>query len=98
MKKDSYSCAYCDKEMRPGTEVFGLGVRLKEGMDYPAGVDRVTQVELPLKGKTFQCMATADGSRAKMEGWDLVFMVCSEECGGELKAILENEEIFEEVM
>jgi hypothetical protein len=44
-------------------------------------------------------MVTADGSQAKMDGWDLIFMVCSEECGGELKEMLEAEgDLFEEIM
>ncbi|MDY6795467.1 MAG: hypothetical protein SWK76_09355 [Actinomycetota bacterium] len=98
MKEESYRCAYCDKKMPSGSEVFGLGVRLKEGMGYPSEVGRMTQVELPLKGKAFKCMVTADGSRAKMEGWDLVFVVCCEKCGDELKDILEAEDLFEEIM
>ena len=99
MVKESYKCAFCDKEMSSSEEVFGMGVKLKEGLDYPSEVGRMTLVELPVQDKTYECMVTADNSRAKMEGWDLVFMVCSEKCGGELRGILATEEdLFEEIM
>lgn len=99
MSGETYRCANCEKEMRSGEEVYGLGVRLKAGMEYPEGIGRRTAVHLPVRGRMLECMATADGSRARAEGWDLIFMVCSEECGAELKALLESEEsLFEEIM
>lgn len=99
MIKETYKCAFCDKEMSSSEEVFGMGAKLKEGLDYPSEVGRMTPVELPVQGKTYECMVTADNSRAKLEGWDLVFMVCSEKCGSELRDILEMEgDLFEEIM
>jgi len=99
MIEETYRCALCNREMPSGAEVYGMGVRLKEGLSFPYGVGRRTMVELPLQGKTYKCMVTADGSRARMEGWDLVFIVCSEECGVRLKSVLESEEgLFEEIM
>jgi len=99
MPEEVYRCAFCEKKLRSGAAVFGLGARLREGLEYPGGVGRMTAVELPLQGKSLRCMVTADGSQAKMDGWDLIFMVCSEECGGELKEMLESEgDLFEEIM
>src|SRR4030042_6817805 len=98
MSNEVYKCCFCEKKIRPGADVYGLGVKLKEGLEYPDGVGRMTAVHLPLQGKAFPCVATADYSQAKMEGWDLVFMVCSEKCGGGLKGILEEEKgLFEEI-
>ncbi len=93
-----YKCAYCECKLRSGAEVYGLGVRLKEELEYPGAVGRSMTVELPIQGRELECMLTADGSQAKQEGWDLIFMVCSEECGTALKAILEEEDLFEEIM
>jgi hypothetical protein len=95
---DTYKCAYCEKKMHSGTEVYGLGVRLKEGLEYPGAVGRTMAVLLPVQGRELECMVTADGSQAKLEGWDLIFMVCSEECGTGLKSLLEEEDLFEEIM
>jgi hypothetical protein len=95
---DDYKCAYCEKKMRSGAEVYGLGVRLREGLEYPGAVRRTMAVSLPVQGREFACMVTADASQAKLEGWDLIFMVCSEKCGTGLKSLLEEEDLFEEIM
>lgn len=97
--EERYKCANCGKAMRSGDEVYGLGVKLKEELEYPGAVGRTMTVQLPVQGRELECMVTADGSRAKAEGWDLIFMVCSEECGSELKELLQKEEgLFEEIM
>jgi hypothetical protein len=94
-----YKCAYCEKKMRTGADVYGLGVKLKKELEYPGAVGRTMTVPLPVGGRELECMVTADGSQAKMEGWDLIFMLCSEGCGAGLKSLLEEEEgLFEEIM
>lgn len=99
MTDETYECAFCEKKMRSDVEIYGLGVKLKEGLEYPGGIGRMTAVHLPIQGRKLECMATADGSQARLEGWDLIFMVCSEECGDSLKGLLEKEEgLFEEIM
>ena len=98
MKEETYRCAYCEAEMRSDEEVYGLGVKLKKELEYPGGVGRTTAVHLPIRGRELECMVTADGSQTKSEGWDLMFMVCSEECGDALKELLAQEGLFEEIM
>lgn len=99
MGGEVYRCAYCEKKMRSGDEVFGLGVKLREELEYPGAIGRTTAVHLPVGGREIECMAAADASQAKAEGWDLIFMACSEECGAGLKALLEEEDgLFEEIM
>ncbi len=99
MGNEAYVCAYCERKIRSGVEVYGLGVKLKEGLEYPGAVGRTMTVHLPVRGRELSCMVTADGSQARLEGWDLIFMVCSEKCGAELKSLLEEEKgLFEEIM
>jgi hypothetical protein len=99
MNDEIYKCACCGSKIRSGAEVYGLGVKLKAELEYQGGVERRTAVHLPVKDKTLECMATADGSQAKMEGWDLIFILCSEKCGEEIKGLLEEEkDLFEEIM
>lgn len=94
-----YRCALCRKKVPSGAEVYGLGARLKEEFKYREAVGRATAVRLSAGGRELECMVTADGSQAKLEGWDLIFMVCSESCGTELKRILEEDQrLFDEVM
>jgi len=98
MGDETYRCAYCEKKVRSGADVYGLGVKLKEGLEYPGAVGRTMTVHLPVQGREIACMVTADASQAKLEGWDLIFMVCSEECGADLETLLEEEDLFEEIM
>ncbi len=98
MGNEIHKCAHCECRLNPGAEVYGLGARLKEELEYPGAVGRSMTVELPIQGRELECMVTADGSQARLEGWDIIFVVCSEECGAGLKALLEEEGLFEEIM
>lgn len=98
MGNEIHKCAYCECKLNPVAEVYGLGARLKEELEYPGAVGRSMTVELPIQERELECMVTADGSQARLEGWDIIFVVCSEECGAALKALLEEEGLFEEIM
>lgn len=98
MEDRVYRCALCEKRIRSGANVYVLGVKLKDEYGYPEGIGRSTAVHLPVGGRELECTATADGSRARLEGWDLIFMLCSEECGSALRDLLKEEDIFEEIM
>ena len=45
----------------------------------------------PSEEKSFYMMVTGQGSEAKNEGKDAMFLVCSEACGKKLKNVLEKE-------
>ncbi|MBC7230613.1 MAG: hypothetical protein H5T74_09530 [Actinobacteria bacterium] len=100
MGGQAYRCAWCRKKIPSGAEVYGLGVRLKEELRYREAVGKASVVHLPAGGRELECMVTADGSQARQEGWDIIFMTCSEKCGRELKNLLEEERqrLFEEIM
>ncbi|NPV59600.1 MAG: hypothetical protein HPY75_08055 [Actinobacteria bacterium] len=99
MEEEVYRCACCRKKIPSGAEVYGLGARLAEDFKYREGVGSATLVQISVGGRELECLVVADGSQAKQEGWDLIFMVCSEGCGEELKALLEEEKrLFDEIM
>jgi len=52
---------------------------------------------LTVPGKTVPCAVVADESDAKRQGWDLVFMTCSQECGEALRDTLQKEGYLYEV-
>ena len=94
-----YKCAFCGKKIPGKAEVYGLGARLSEEFKYREAVGRATAVRISAGGREIECMVVADGSQAKLEGWDLIFMVCSEGCGLDLKALLgEEKRLFDEIM
>jgi hypothetical protein len=55
-------------------------VRTREG--------QTVQTALAAVGKIVPVLVTVRGSQARREGYDVVFTVCSRECGARLKAAL----------
>ncbi len=94
-----YRCAFCGEKISPGVEIYGLGARLSEEFRYREAVGRATVVALSVGDRELECMVVADGSQAKLEGWDLIFITCSEECGAGLRSLLEKEKsLFDAIM
>jgi len=99
MAEKAFRCAFCGRRIEGNAEVYGLGARLREEFKYREAVGRATAVHISAGGREIECLVAADGSQAKLEGWDLIFMVCSEGCGADLKALLEEErQLFDEIM
>ncbi|MBU4174857.1 MAG: hypothetical protein KJ686_08140 [Actinobacteria bacterium] len=84
------SCAWCGKEVGD-SEVFGMGVRTREGVSLENMEGGVISMFLSLSGKVIPSTVTAKDSEARADGYDLTFMTCSLECGLALKAALERE-------
>ncbi len=92
------TCAWCDKQISEDSEVFGLGVKARQGTGLGSYEGEVTPVCLALAKKTVPAIVTTSTSQAKREGNDLLFMTCSQECAGLLKEALQNEkDLFDEI-
>jgi hypothetical protein len=72
-------------------EVFGFGAKLKPNVDLSEYESHCIQIDLVSEEKPVYMMVTAQGSEAKNEGKDCMFLVCSEECSKKLKNVLEKE-------
>ncbi len=84
-------CASCRGNINELTEVFGFGAKLKPDVDLSEFESHCIQIDLVSEEKPVYMMVTAQGSEAKNEGKDGMFLVCSESCGKKLKKILTNE-------
>ena len=89
----SIGCAWCDRDISSQEEVFAVGAKLKEGIEVVtgAGADDATLLNVMVGGRPVLAIVSAQGSEARSQGNDLLFMVCSKECAEELRAALENE-------
>jgi len=72
-------------------EVFGFGAKLKPNVDLSEYERHCIQIGLVSEEKPVYMMVTSQGSEAKSEGKDCMFLVCSEGCGKKLKNVLEKE-------
>ena len=84
-------CAWCQKQISDDIEVFGLGAKLKPNVDLSEYENHCIEIDLVSEEKPVYMMISAQGSQAKSEGKDCMFLVCSEGCGKKLKDVLEEE-------
>ena len=84
-------CAWCQSHITDHMEVFGFGATLKSNVDLSEYESHCIQIGLVSEEKSVYMMVTAQGSEAKSEGKDCMFLVCSEGCGKKLKKVLEKE-------
>jgi len=84
-------CAWCRNHISDDIEVFGVDVKLKPDVDLSEYESHCIQISLVSEEKPIYMMVTAQGSEAKKEGKDGMFLLCSEECGEKLKNVLAKE-------
>src|SRR5210317_2340036 len=84
-------CAWCQSHITDHMEVLGLGAKLKPEVDLSEYESHCIQIGLVSEEKPVRMMVTAQGSQARSNGNDGMFLVCSEGCGEKLKSVLEKE-------
>jgi hypothetical protein len=84
-------CTWCQSHITDHMEVLGLGAKLKPDVDLSEYESHCIQIGLVSEEKPVYMMVTAQGSQARTNGNDGMFLVCSEGCGKKLKSVLEKE-------
>lgn len=84
-------CAWCRGHINDEMEVSGFGVKLKPDIDLSQYESHCIQIDLASEDKAVYMMVSAQGSEAKSEGKDGLFLVCSEDCSQKLKNALEDD-------
>lgn len=98
-------CFWCGTSVSQ-KPVYALGGRFRQGVEHPPDQDEGYLVQLAVSENTdsaeFRWMwaiVAGSQSEAKKHGKDLLFMLCSEECGEELREVLRAElESFDAIM
>ena len=85
------SCSWCGKPIPDDTPVFGLGGKKRPGVYLSEFAGEAIRISLATQDKEIICIVPAADSEARRHGYDFMFMVCSENCGSEMKAVLEDE-------
>ena len=83
-------CSWCQSQITDHMEVFGLAVKLKSNVDLSEYEGHCIELGLASEEKSVCMMVTGQGSQAKNDGKDVMFLVCSETCGKKLKKVLEK--------
>jgi hypothetical protein len=72
-------------------EVFGAGVKFRPGVDLSQYAGHCINITLVSDERPIYMLVTLVGSEAKQDGNDGMLLLCSEECGNELKSVLDKE-------
>jgi hypothetical protein len=92
-----HTCAWCTKEIGADDDVFGFGAKANQSIDLDDKEDQFVSLNLALQDKTVFALVPARTSPATAEGFDLLFITCSEHCAQSLKDILDLErDVFED--
>ena len=84
-------CTWCQSHITDHMEVLGLGAKLKPDVDLSEYESHCIQIGLVSEEKSVYMMVAAQGSEARNNGNDGMFLVCSEGCGKKLKSVLKKE-------
>ena len=84
-------CAWCQGKIDDHMVVFGVGIKFKPDLDLSQYESHCIQIDVLSEEEPVYMMVTTEGSDAKKDGNDGMFLVCSEKCGLKLKNVLEKE-------
>lgn len=85
------TCAWCNQVIPPDAETFGFGAKTGANVDLTGKEGEFVTLKLAISGKIIIALVPSEGSIARDEGYDLVFITCSPECAEELKENLQLE-------
>jgi len=84
------TCTWCKEHIPDNVEVFGMGAKIRQGTDFRPKEDQFLELSL-LDARTVYAFVPKDGTEAKENGHDLMFMTCSEECAEKVSSALKND-------
>ena len=80
-----FNCAWCQKAIPDDVELFSVGAKAKPGVDLTEREGAILDIFLEREGRSVKAVVVTHDSPAKREGYDLLFVACSEGCAKELK-------------
>jgi len=87
-------CSWCGQSIPEDTPVFGFGGKTRPGVDMAEFEGATIRISLVTQDRTVMAIVPTADSHARLDGHDFMFMVCSETCGSEMKAVLDAEIAF----
>lgn len=89
-----HTCTWCLNPIPPDREIFAFGVKASELIDLSKLEGGFVSLDLTLTDKTVVAIVTSKSSEAKLKGYDLIFLTCSQTCAEDLKIALEAERVL----
>jgi hypothetical protein len=86
-----HTCAWCNQVIPADTEIFGFGAKASPGVDLSTNEGKFVSLQMALIDKTVVALVPAEDSAPREQGFNLVFITCSQICAEELKEALQFE-------
>jgi len=84
-------CAWCGVHTG-GADVFAIGAMMEKEFEFDGPTEEgCPMVPVAVAGRIVPAVVTAPGSRARLDGYDVMFVTCSEECAVALRGALSEE-------
>ncbi len=84
-------CCWCGKRIGVESPLYAIGSRIKPGVDISEYEGGAMPIEMATQKKQIFAVVPSADSEAKRSGRDLMFVVCSKQCGNDLKRFLLSE-------
>ena len=85
------TCGWCARKISPDVEVFGGTGKARAGIDLTAHMGHVLVIHLVSANKMVLIAVAGLDSEIRREGYDFVYMTCSEGCARDLKTAFERD-------
>ncbi|MBV8101824.1 MAG: hypothetical protein JOZ31_21985, partial [Verrucomicrobia bacterium] len=76
-------CGWCRRKIGEDVPVIGISMKFRDPSDYHRHKGKIVEFEL-VTGRMVVAGVVKPDSPARREGKDVIFMVCSDQCGNEL--------------
>lgn len=86
-----HTCAWCTQDIPEYGEIYGFGAKASQATDLSDKEGQFVSLNLSLLEKTTFALVPAGSNEADFEGYDLLFITCSEDCAQSLKDALDLE-------
>lgn len=87
-------CAWCNKSIDKDAPVYGFGIQFRVGVELTEYEGKIIELSILTVNKNVPMVITTEGSDAKNDGHDAMFMTCSNKCGKEMKEVLLREKLI----
>jgi len=86
-----HQCSWCGVAIHEDEDFYGFGARASRDLDLEDKAGQFVSLNLSLLEKTVAALVPSELGAPELNGHDLVFITCSEDCASSLKEALDLE-------
>ena len=86
-----HQCSWCGVPIQEDEDYYGFGARASRDLDLEDKAGQFVSLNLSLLEKTVAALVPSELGAPELNGHDLVFITCSEDCASSLKEALDLE-------